>query len=156
MSQAARNRRRRCAPWARAYGNTLRERTSPAVGGARATVSSARLHAADRRGFVGIKSIGLRPARSRRQFLKFIGSRGRSTGCAALDLSGTLVSLSCVDGALYLRGVARVGVFDPGDQMAFERMAEDKFAQIMGRVLSPSRAIESVELLKGRMTSFAR
>jgi Cdc6-like AAA superfamily ATPase len=34
--------------------------------------------------------------------------------------------------------------------MAFERMAEDKFAQIMGRVLSPSRAIESVELLKGR------
>jgi len=60
------------------------------------------------------------------------------------------VSLSCVDGTLYLRGVARVGVFDPGDQMAFERMAEDKFAQIMGRVLSPSRAIESVELLKGR------
>ncbi len=34
--------------------------------------------------------------------------------------------------------------------MAIERMAEEKFAQIMGRVLSPSRAIESPELLKGR------
>jgi hypothetical protein len=34
--------------------------------------------------------------------------------------------------------------------MALDRMAEEKFAQIMGRVLSPSRAIESPELLKGR------
>jgi uncharacterized protein len=34
--------------------------------------------------------------------------------------------------------------------MALERIAEEKFAQLMGRVLSPSRAIESPELLKGR------
>jgi hypothetical protein len=29
--------------------------------------------------------------------------------------------------------------------MALERIAEEKFAQIIGRVLSPSRAIESPE-----------
>jgi hypothetical protein len=40
--------------------------------------------------------------------------------------------------------------------MALERMAEEKFAQIMGRVLSPSRAIESPELLKGRDDRFVR
>jgi hypothetical protein len=34
--------------------------------------------------------------------------------------------------------------------MALERIAEVKFAEIMGRVLSPSRAIDSPELLKGR------
>jgi Cdc6-like AAA superfamily ATPase len=34
--------------------------------------------------------------------------------------------------------------------MTLDRIAEEKFAQIMGRVLSPSRAIESPELLKGR------
>jgi hypothetical protein len=34
--------------------------------------------------------------------------------------------------------------------MALERLPEEKFAEIMGRVLSPSRAIETPELLKGR------
>jgi len=34
--------------------------------------------------------------------------------------------------------------------MALKRLPEEKFAEIMGRVLSPSRAIESAELLKGR------
>src|SRR3979490_2606956 len=34
--------------------------------------------------------------------------------------------------------------------MTLERLPEEKFAEIMGRVLSPSRAIETPELLKGR------
>jgi uncharacterized protein len=34
--------------------------------------------------------------------------------------------------------------------MALGRIAEEKFVQVMGRLLSPSRAIESPELLKGR------